>query len=431
MNVVGIYGLGKSGKSSLVKSLLSLNASSGTAAEAAALISDGEFSSQLGLGVEERWKERRVLPLDTRYYTADVHLVVASSNDGAGAETGTEAVSPEVVGTEASEPSSLLAACQGLVVMVDLTRTSESLAHAERVYGGLKAAGGQAEVLLCVGTKGDLAMGAAPSAGSETKFVSEEAFLWSLDRGFEYVEVNLAQAAAEAPAGSAPAPGGLLSAANDEGEEKEGLERIAEAFQCHMWPSMTRKARAHGGASAAPHGGTGGGGALAGPGAVTGARGSAPAVPPSTLDDDPADYYKPMHDPDDEVTGDGNGDDAGTAPPRGASSPAGASTAAAAAAASGASGPSIASLRSMMEATLANLDNIGDGDDDESMLTRLMEQIQSVRARASQLPDEERRALAAQVAMSMAGLLGDDDDGDLLDGSAEDDERNFHPRGEQ
>lgn len=45
-------------------------------------------------------------------------------------------------------------------------------------------------------------------------------------------------------------------------------------------------------------------------------------------------------------------------------------------------------------------------------LEKALTQMQDLKSRASSLPDSERRALAASVALKFAMLLGDDDDDD-------------------
>lgn len=147
----------------------------------------------------------------------------------------------------------------------------------------------------------------------------------------------------------------------DLGPEKEGLDRIVEALHSTLWPRHTRK----GPAAAAP------GRAL-------------PAVPPPAVAAAPA-----------------------PAPAAAEKAPAAAQPPAEAPKAS-------APLNKISTADLAKSAEEDDDADPDSEMLKMMQEFAQLRNRARALPDEERRALAAETALRFARMLqledGDEDD---------------------
>lgn len=68
--------------------------------------------------------------------------------------------------------------------------------------------------------------------------------------------------------------------------------------------------------------------------------------------------------------------------------------------------PVLGSVRERLDRAAAA--DLGEGDDDEAELGALLKEMLALRAQAAALPDSERRAIAASVALYFAEKLGAD-----------------------
>ncbi len=288
---------------------------------------------------------QQVLHLDTKYYTADAAVRVRSLHDD------------DEQQEEADEPDA--------VVLVFAAADAASLAAAQRWAAARTAPA--ADVQLLVANKCD-ALVSRPAGGAAAEreglyggAAVPAAAAWCLDNGFEYVE-----AAAGAPAADA-----ALCLDGD----RQGVARVREALEAHAWPGLSLKGR--GGCAAATAGGAEAAGSV-----------------------EPAD---------------GSGDEV-VAPPQ-------ASQLAAAAAARGGCANTAAALGTgaSLGRGQSSARSSSGGDDDEEeeedegkleenveSFEQLMSQLQGARERLAKLPDSERRAQAAALAMRFAAMLGDE-----------------------
>jgi hypothetical protein len=275
-----------------------------------------------------------VWPLSTKYYTADVYLTVRRGPPGE------------------SEADGPLPELQGVVAVFDPSKPS-SFSHAQAWLTWMEQGPGIPEIAICLAnTRTD---------GHDLTMHRE----WCVERGVELVTGAVVEA------GSAATP-----AAAQPQEEKEGVARVIEAFECHMWPSLTRLGSDKKENSARPK----------------------PEDPFTNVG------YEPMLD-DDELA-----DVAVAAEP-----PAGEGEA-------GKEGVDLRGIEEeglvkMMEAALKGIQGIGDGEEDEAEkndaeFARIMDQVLFLRQKSQSLSDEKRRELAAQVALSMAAMLGEEGLGD-------------------
>lgn len=148
--------------------------------------------------------------LDTKYYTADVEFDVRHVDHCDHVQLEEGAYEAVLLTFDAAERSSF-----------------ESL---QRWWEGAGGAAADLGVRLAVGT------GAGPARQAWLQEVEE----WCAGQLVEYVETGQADGElAEAPGGAAAAPG--IDSSRRQGEEAQGVRRIVEALQAHMWPGMLLK----------------------------------------------------------------------------------------------------------------------------------------------------------------------------------------------
>lgn len=302
------------------------------------------------------------LHLDTKYYTADIlaHSVTLDHND----------LQQQQTEEPAQQHDAIVLVC-GADDPATFTRV--------RQWAEANGASGAAICLLVV-NKADKELdgsggGGGDPSGGEGRAVLPAGAEWCLDHGFEYVE-----AAAGAP---------VLDAALSLDGDRQGVARVREALEAHMWPGLELKQQL--------------------------GAGKGPGAPAAAAADDTRDQ----------------GAEAGQA--AGAAGPPerGAAAAASAAAPDSAAAPSAASAASTEEGTKqraaggspggAERDEAGvrgasDPREDADLeagvesFERLMQQLQGARERLAKLPDSERRAQAAALALKFASMLGGSED---------------------
>jgi len=210
--VVGAEGVGKA---TLIRQLCG-EASSSSVREAAA-------NAGPAAGAESA---AALLRLDTKYYTADA-LVYKTT--------------PSAAGDSDEQPEH-----EAVVLAIDATGPAASLFAVQRWAAAHDTAA--ASVCLLVVNKCDVRDGGSSSSSSSSAAVSAAAE-WCLENGFEYIEC----------AAGAPAVDAGLSL---EGE-RQGVRRVREALEAHLWPGLVLKERAAGGGAAGGGGLLGGGAGVA------------------------------------------------------------------------------------------------------------------------------------------------------------------------
>ena len=156
-------------------------------------------------------------PIDTRYYTTTLHFHVLTDTD-------IPPLTPSSLTSLLSSP--LLTACQGLLLVYDAASPT-SFDHLTRWAPLLPHIDDDDAVLLIVGVE------RAPNTALDS--VWAKARDWAIDHSIEHVRLRY---------NDGPAPAGEVGEAEEEGEEEEGVRRIAGAFEANHWEHMVMKDRA-------------------------------------------------------------------------------------------------------------------------------------------------------------------------------------------
>ncbi|KIZ05632.1 hypothetical protein MNEG_2332, partial [Monoraphidium neglectum] len=210
-----ILGAAQVGKRTLTQRLLQAAGSSGRGGDTNAAPTDStDYAPCAG---------SYLLHLDTKYYTADAYINIVNLDAYQQQEQQQQQQQQQQQRQQQQKNGQQQELCgaEAVILVCDATNPS-TFAAARRWAAAVDSSG--AGVRLLIANKADAAPRAA--AGGSGAALPEAAG-WCLDEGFEYVE-----AAAGAPAADA-----ALALDGD----RQGVVRVLEALQAHMWPGLALK----------------------------------------------------------------------------------------------------------------------------------------------------------------------------------------------